>query len=32
MAWNALPRRVFAGDVDALIAWWLVHGDESAVD
>lgn len=32
MACDALLRRVFAGDVDALIAWWLVHRDESAVD
>lgn len=32
MAWDALLRRLFAGDVDALIAWWLVHRDESAVD
>jgi hypothetical protein len=32
MAWDALLRRVFAGDVDALIAWWRVHREESAVD
>lgn len=32
MAWDALLRRVFAGDVDALIAWWRVHRDENAVD
>lgn len=25
MAWDALLRRVFANDVDALIAWWKVH-------
>jgi hypothetical protein len=31
MAWDALLRRVFAGNVDALLAWWRVHRDESAV-
>ena len=32
MAWDALLQRVFAGDVDALIAWWRVHRDASGVD
>lgn len=32
MAWDALLARVFVGDVDALIAWWLVHRDDSTVD
>ena len=29
MAWDALLRRVFAGDVDALIAWWQANREES---
>lgn len=32
MAWDALLRRVFANDVDALIAWWKVHRDEGKLD
>lgn len=32
MAWDALLRRVFAGDVDALIAWWQVNREESTTD
>lgn len=33
MAWDALLKRVFGDDVDALMAWWLIHrGRESAVD
>jgi hypothetical protein len=32
MAWDALLRRVFVGDVDALIAWWRIRRDSSAVD
>lgn len=32
MAWDALLRRVFFGDVDALIAWWRAHRDVSAVE
>lgn len=32
MAWDALLRRVFAGDVDALIAWWRVNRDASTLD
>ena len=29
---DALLKRVFANDVDALIAWWLAHRDDSTVD
>ena len=32
MAWDALLRRVFAGNVDALIAWWKVKREESTSD
>lgn len=32
MAWDALLRRVFANDVDALIAWWKVHREEVKLD
>jgi hypothetical protein len=32
MAWDALLRRVFAGDVDALIAWWKANRDEGTLD
>lgn len=32
MAWDALLRRVFANDVDALIAWWKVHRQEVKLD
>jgi hypothetical protein len=32
MASDALLKRVFNGNVDALIAWWLAHRDDSTVD
>lgn len=32
MAWDALLRRAFGGDVDALIAWWRVNRGESTND
>jgi len=30
MAWDALLRRGFNGDVNALLAWWRAHRDEVA--
>ena len=32
MAWDALLKRVFDGDVNALIAWWRAHRGEHASD
>lgn len=32
MAWDALLRRVFAGDVDALIIWWRANRDENTLE
>ena len=32
MAWDALLRRVYGNDLDALLEWWRAHRDRSTVD